>query len=55
MSEPLVMCESCGGDTRECYGCGIPICGACEDGYGLCMDCNSQDVTADDFNEEESE
>jgi len=48
MSGPLVMCESCGGffaggDIRECYGCGIPICGVCEDGYDLCIDCNTRE------------
>ena len=45
MSEPLIMCESCGrfftsGDIILCYGCEIPICGVCEDGDELCADCN---------------
>ena len=45
MSEPLVQCESCGrvfpsGDIIACYVCGMLICGACEDGDELCVDCN---------------
>jgi len=44
-SEPLIKCESCGRhfahkDIIACYGCGMLICGACEDGDELCADCN---------------